>query len=72
MEAVDPYKVSYELSKHFGPEQLTELTRAFKNYDADKNGTLDKTELRTVMIDLGLREVTEEQTNELLKSIDTN
>lgn len=70
--ADDPYKVSYELTKVFGPDEISEYTRAFKSYDNDKNGTLDKTELKTVMVDLGLRDVTEEQTNDLLASIDSN
>jgi Ca2+-binding EF-hand superfamily protein len=40
---------------------LTELQHAFKIYDTDKNGTMDATEFKQVLKDLGKRDVTDDQ-----------
>ena len=37
------------------------MQHAFKIYDADKNGTMDAREFKQVLVDLGKREVTDEQ-----------
>jgi Ca2+-binding EF-hand superfamily protein len=72
MEAVDPYDAGYALTKYFGADEISEYTRCFKGYDANKDGTLDRNELKTVLVDLGLREITSEQTDDLLKDVDLN
>ena len=49
-----------------------ELQHAFKLYDTDKNGTMDATEFKTVLKDLGKRDVTDEQVKGLLAEVDKN
>ena len=49
-----------------------ELTHAFKLYDTDKNGTMDASEFKTVLKDLGKRDVTDEQVKNLLAEVDKN
>jgi hypothetical protein len=65
------YDVSFEMKKNFTPSELTgmlllysdcvylELQHAFKLYDSDKNGTMNATEFKQVLIDLGKRDVTD-------------
>jgi Ca2+-binding EF-hand superfamily protein len=48
------------LKKIFNPEECTELARAFKGYDKDKNGTMDAKEFKAVCKELGHDEVTQE------------
>jgi calmodulin len=49
-----------------------ELQHAFKLYDNDKNGTMDAREFKQVLIDLGKRDVTDQQVLEMLKQVDRN
>ena len=48
------------------------MQHAFKLYDADKNGTMNSTEFKQVLIDLGKRDVTDEQVGEMLAKVDRN
>ena len=66
------YDVPYMYKKHFNPEQITELMNAFKNYDADKSGTIDGKEFKNALKAMGHDEVTDEQANEMLKKVDKN
>jgi len=49
-----------------------ELQLTFKHYDADKSGTINASEFKKILIDLGKRDVTDEQANEMLKQVDKN
>lgn len=49
-----------------------ELQHAFKLYDADKNGTMNAAEFKQVLLDLGKREITDEQVKTMLQEVDKN
>ena len=49
-----------------------ELQHAFKCYDVDKNGTMDLSEFKQVLKDLGKRDVTEEQVVKMMAEHDQN
>ena len=51
---------------------LIELQHAFKCYDVDKNGTMDMSEFKQVLKDLGKRDVTEEQVAKMMAEHDQN
>jgi Ca2+-binding EF-hand superfamily protein len=51
---------------------LAELQHAFKLYDVDRNGNMSEKEFKNVLIDLGRREVTDEQVKEMLREADEN
>lgn len=48
------------------------MQHAFKLYDTDKNGTMDASEFKTVLKDLGKRDVTDDQVKSLLAEVDKN
>ena len=49
-----------------------ELQHAFKCYDTDKNGTMDMSEFKQVLKDLGKRDVSEEQVAKMMAEHDQN
>lgn len=63
------YDVNFEMKKHFTPSEITgtiylfdpfqELQHSFKLYDLDKNGTMNASEFKQVLLDLGKRDVTD-------------
>jgi calmodulin len=48
------------------------LQHAFKLYDQDKNGTMNATEFKQVLVDLGKRDVTDDQVKSMLAEVDKN
>ena len=48
------------------------MQHAFKLYDADKNGTMNAQEFKQVLVDLGKRDVTDEQVGKMLAEVDKN
>jgi Ca2+-binding EF-hand superfamily protein len=48
------------------------MQHAFKLYDLDKNGTMNAEEFKQVLVDLGKRDVTEDQVKEMLSQVDRN
>lgn len=48
------------------------MQHAFKLYDTDKNGTMDASEFKQVLKDLGKRDVTDEQVKSLMEEVDRN
>lgn len=62
-QASGKYDVPYMYRKYFNPEQITELLQAFKNYDADKSGTIDGKEFKNALKAMGHNEVSDEQAN---------
>ena len=48
------------------------MQHAFKLYDGDKNGTMNAQEFKQVLVDLGKRDVTDEQVKTMLSEVDKN
>ena len=48
------------------------MQHAFKLYDLDKNGTMNASEFKQVLVDLGKRDVTDQQVTSLMKEVDKN
>ena len=48
------------------------MQHAFKLYDQDKNGTMNATEFKQVLVDLGKRDVTDDQVKSMLAEVDKN
>ena len=48
------------------------MQHAFKCYDVDKNGSMSEKEFKLVLIDLGRRDVTDQQVKEMLDEADEN
>ena len=48
------------------------MIKTFKWYDADKGGTIDSQEFKKILVDLGHKDVTDEQTMEMLSKYDRN
>ena len=73
VEASEPtYDVPMDIKKNFNPAEISELIRVFKFYDTDKNETMDKKEFKQVCIDLGHRDITDEQVQTMLNEVDLN
>ena len=51
---------------------IIELQHCFKVYDRDANGTMNADEFKQVCVDLGKRDVTDEQVTEMLAQVDRN
>jgi Ca2+-binding EF-hand superfamily protein len=48
------------------------MQHAFKLYDLDKNGSMNATEFKQVLVDLGKRDVTDDQVKAMLAEVDKN
>jgi len=55
---------------HISLEDQHTYIRAFKNYDVDGNGNIDKTEFKNLMIDMGRRKITDGEVLDLIKNYD--
>ena len=66
------YDFTFEQKKNLGPEEQTAMIRAFKNYDLNKDGTMDEKEFNNILIDLGQRKITDAEVKSILDSHDTN
>ncbi len=66
------YDVSFEMKKNFTPTEITDMQHAFKLYDTDKNCTMNAQEFKQVLIDLGKRDVTDDQVKKMLADVDKN
>lgn len=66
------YDVSFEIKKHFQPNELTELVNAFKFYDTDKNGNMNVTEFKKLLVGLGKKEINDEQCKNMIAEHDLN
>ena len=49
-----------------------ELQHVFKHYDVNKDGSMDAKEFKQVCIDLGKRDITDDQVQEMIKQVDRN
>jgi Ca2+-binding EF-hand superfamily protein len=61
---------TFEQKKGLGPQEQTQLIKAFRNYDKNGDGTMDESEFKNIMIDLGYRKITDEKVKEMLSSQD--
>ena len=53
------FTFTQEHKKSLSAQEQTELTKAFQNYDKNGDGTMDCTEFKNIMIDLGHRKTTD-------------
>jgi len=71
MESAEPTReFSFNQKKVLGPQEQTALIKAFKNYDKNCDNTMDQSEFKNIMIDLGYRKITDEKCAEMLKAQD--
>lgn len=66
------YDVAYDIKKKFSAPELTELIHTFKAHDEDKSGSIQKSELKNILINLGHRETSDEEVTSLLSKLDIN
>lgn len=66
------YETTKEQQRHLNPEETQTFIRAFKNYDKNKDGHMDESEFKNIMIDIGMRKITDDQVKEMLGSHDAN
>ena len=64
--------IPFTYKKKFSPEECTEIVKAFKHYDDNKNGSICIREFRSCLKDMGRDDVSEEQLTELFKTYDRN
>ena len=48
------------------------MLNAFKGFDADQSGAIDASELKNAIMSMGHTDVTDEQVQTMLKSVDKN
>jgi Ca2+-binding EF-hand superfamily protein len=61
------FSFTQDHKKNLSAQEQTELTKAFKNYDKNGDGTMDCGEFKNIMIDLGHRKTTDEDAQNMLK-----
>jgi len=61
-------KIKYNLD----PTAVRAMVTGFKAYDTDNSGSMDKKELKKLLIDLGMREITNEEVEACMKEVDTD
>jgi Ca2+-binding EF-hand superfamily protein len=52
--------------KHLSPQEQSAFIRAFNNYDKNQDGTMDDSEFKNIMIDLGYRKITDADVTKML------
>mgnify|MGYP006276465769 FL=1 len=67
-----PYHLTYEQKKDFSAPEISELTNIFKSKDGDNSGKIDKSELKKVLVDLGHREITDDDITTMISNVDLN
>lgn len=67
-----PLEFTLEHKKTLGPQEQTALTKSFRNYDKNNDGTMDENEFKNIMIDLGYRKITDDKVKEMLAEQDKN
>lgn len=63
---------TFDQKKVLGPQEQTALIKSFKIYDKNGDGTMDQSEFKSIMIDLGYRKITDEKVKEMLDAQDQN
>lgn len=60
------YEFTVEQRKNLDPEEQQTFIRAFKNYDKNKDGKMDQSEFKNIMIDIGMRKITDDDVKNML------
>ena len=63
---------TFDQKKVLGPQEQTALIKSFKNYDKNGDNTMDQSEFKNIMIDLGYRKITDDKVAEMLAAQDQN
>ena len=50
----------------------TEIRQAFKQFDKNKDATMDKGELKAMLTAMGLKDIEDEQITDIIKTVDLN
>jgi len=72
VEAQVDYTIPFEYKKIFSPQECTELVKAFKNYDKNNDGTMDASEFKQTLKDLGHGDLPADQVEKMLSDVDRN
>ena len=49
------YEVTAEQRKNLTPQEISGFIKSFNNYDKNKDGHMDESEFKAIMIDMGHR-----------------
>lgn len=60
------YEFTVEQRKNLDPEEQQTFIRAFKNYDKNHDGHMDESEFKNIMIDIGMRKITDDEVKAML------
>ena len=66
------YLIPFKYQKEISAAQCTDIVSTFEQFDTNHDGTIDKNELKTALINMGYRDISDDQINQLMTSIDTN
>jgi Ca2+-binding EF-hand superfamily protein len=66
------YQVPAQYFGAFPTEVRTNLAKAFHHYDKNGDKTMDEQEFKSVLHDMGFRDIGDEQVKEMLKEQDQN
>jgi Ca2+-binding EF-hand superfamily protein len=72
MEKEFTFELTQEQKNILTPQEIAAYIKAFKNYDANHDGTMDEKEFKSILIDLGERKITDEEAAKRLADNDTN
>lgn len=66
------YEFTFDQKKKLGPEERSSLIKAFINYDKNKDGHMDESEFKQILVDLGHRKITDETVKAMLDANDSD
>lgn len=66
------YDFSFDQKKTLGPQEQSQLIRAFRTYDLNKDGKMDEKEFRNILVDMGYRKITDEEVSKIYGEFDLN
>jgi hypothetical protein len=72
MEAEDPLTYTFDDKKVINAEEQGIYKKFFKLYDKNGDGTMDQTEFKQIMVDMGARQITDDKVKEMLDAQDQN
>lgn len=70
--SIQDYQVPAQYFGAFPTEVRTNLAKAFHHYDTNGDKTMDEKEFKSVLHDMGFRDIGDEQVKEMLKEQDQN
>ena len=66
------YEVTAEQRKNLTPQEIAGFIKSFNNYDKNKDGHMDESEFKSIMIDMGHRKTTDADAAAMIKENDQN